>query len=199
MTGFCQLNIGQLSRNKFWGEDEHAPRRSALCVSSLLWHEDTLLLVDPCMPFEKMGELIFNRTGRRVREVTAVFFTHPHGDHTVDVLRYEGADLYIAPGAEGDWINSPFWERFRPLPAELLPGVESVLLPGHTVASAGLTFNWLSGRAIIAGDAVMTRDFFESEVGYFNSSDFAVASETIRKIKAEFDFVIPGHDMLFPV
>ncbi len=68
-----------------------------------------------------------------------------------------------------------------------------------TAALAGLAFLWLGQRALIAGDAVMTRDFFTAEVGYFNSVDFDMATETIRKIKAEFDFVIPGHDSLIPV
>jgi glyoxylase-like metal-dependent hydrolase (beta-lactamase superfamily II) len=87
----------------------------------------------------------------------------------------------------------------RPFPEGLLPGVRPILLPGHTAAAAGLAFTWLNRRALIAGDAVMTHDFFAAETGYFNSADFAAASETIRKIKAEFDFVIPGHDMLIPV
>jgi len=199
MIGFCQLNIGQLSRNRFWGEDESAPRRAALCVSSLLWHGDALLLTDPCMPYEQMDELLFNRAGRRAADVTSLFFTHPHGDHTVDAARYESANLYIAPGAESDWADSPLKERLRPFPDGLLPGVRPVPLPGHTAGSAGLAFPWLNKRVLIAGDAVMTRDFFAAEAGYFNSVDFAAVADTIRGIKAAFDFVVPGHDMLIPV
>jgi glyoxylase-like metal-dependent hydrolase (beta-lactamase superfamily II) len=199
VTGFCQLNIGQLSRNRFWGEDESAPRRSALCVSSLLWHGDALLLVDPCMPFERMDELIFNRSGRRADEVTALFFTHPHGDHVVDAARYDHADFYIAPDTQRDWANAPLTERLLPFPDDLLPGVRSIALPGHTAATAGLAFPWLGRRALIAGDAVMTHDFFLAGAGYFNSVDLTLAAETIRKIKTQFDFVIPGHDALIPL
>ena len=199
MTGFCQLNIGQLSRNRFWGEDDRAPRRPPLCVSSLLWHGDTLLLVDPCAPYEQMDKLIFNRAGRRVSEVTALFFTHSHGDHTVDAARYEGIDLYVAPGSKGDWADSPLRERLRLFPDVLLPEVHPVLLPGHTPALAGLIFPWQGRRALIAGDAVMTRDFFAAEIGYFNSADFDAATQTIRKIKAEFDVVVPGHDAMIVV
>jgi len=201
--GFCQLNIGQLSRNRFWGEDEINPRRAPLCVSSLLWHGGDLLLADPCLPYEQMDDLLFNRAGRRTKDVTALFLTHPHGDHTVDAMRYD-VPLYIAPGAEDDWIDSPLWERLRLYPNELLPGVRSILLPGHTTASAGLAFPWpdrQTGRrsALVAGDAVMTKDFFSAETGYFNSADFAAAAETIKMIKRGFDIVIPGHDLLIPV
>lgn len=199
MTGFCQLNIGQLSRNRFWGEDDGTPRRPALCVSSLLWNDDTALLVDPCMSIDKMDELIFNRTGRHAGDVTSLFFTHPHGDHTVDAEKYTFAKLYIAPDSQGDWENSLLRDKLYPFPDGLLDGVRTVPLPGHTAGSAGLAFNWLGRPAIIAGDAVMTRDFFETEAGYFNSADFDAVSKTIKMIKSEYDFVIPGHDMLIPV
>jgi len=199
MTGFCQLNIGHLSRNRFWGEDESAPHRPAMCTSSLLWHSDALLLVDPCVPYEKMDELIFNRAGRRIGDVTALFLTHPHGDHTVDAARYEGIPIYIAPGAQDDFRDSPLAERFRPFPDDCLPGVKAVLLPGHTKGSAGLAFSWEGFRVLIAGDAVMTRDFFAAGEGHFNSVDFAAVAETIQGIKEEHDFVVPGHDLIILV
>ena len=43
----------------------------------------------------------------------------------------------------------------------------------------------------MAGDAVMTEDFFEAEEGFHNSVDFP--TKTIQKIKNVADLVIPGH------
>lgn len=199
MINFCQLNIGQLSRNRYWGEDEKTARRPPLCVSSLLWNENSALLIDPCVPIDKMDELIFNRTGKRVSEVTALFFTHPHGDHTADADKYTSAELYVAQGSQDDWDNLPLRSKLRPFPDGLLESVRAVPLPGHTAASAGLAFNWNGRLALIAGDAVMTRDFFINETGYFNSADFDSVTKTIKMIKSTYDFVIPGHDILIPV
>jgi glyoxylase-like metal-dependent hydrolase (beta-lactamase superfamily II) len=52
---------------------------------------------------------------------------------------------------------------------------------------------------VIAGDAVMTRDFFAHRQGYLNSVDFPQASRTIEEIARIADIVVPGHDNYFLV
>lgn len=195
VDGFCQLSVGHVSRNRFWGESQDRAHRSALCSSSLLWIGEEVLLVDPCLPYEQMETLLFDRTGRSLGEVTALFFTHPHGDHVVDADRYGEASLLV--GDEMDWADSPIRSKLTVFPQQRFPGVQAVALPGHTAGSCGLSFAYAGRRMLIAGDAVMTRDFFLAEEGYFNSVDPAQASDTIRLIRKSYDVVVPGHDMLF--
>ena len=78
-----------------------------------------------------------------------------------------------------------------------MSGLSVVHLPGHTPGSAGFSFVMDERRILITGDAVMTKDFFAAEEGYFNSVDFTTVKETIRYIKNNFDIVVPGHDMMF--
>jgi hypothetical protein len=52
------------------------------------------------------------------------------------------------------------------------------------------------GTLIVAGDAVMTQDFFDAEEGFHNCVDFELAARTIHTIKARADWVIPGHGNL---
>ena len=62
-----------------------------------------------------------------------------------------------------------------------------------------LLFECAGQKVVIAGDAVMTRDFFAHRQGYFNSVDFALAAQTIERIATIADVVVPGHDNYFSV
>ena len=64
----------------------------------------------------------------------------------------------------------------------------------HLIVRALVNTKW--GCLIVAGDAVMTEDFFAAEEGFHNSVDFKQAAETIRRIKNAADIVIPGHGNL---
>jgi hypothetical protein len=52
------------------------------------------------------------------------------------------------------------------------------------------------GKLLVAGDAVMTQDFFDAEEGYHNCVDMELATQTIRTIRERADWVIPGHGNL---
>jgi glyoxylase-like metal-dependent hydrolase (beta-lactamase superfamily II) len=194
---YTQLNIGQLSRNKFWGESDDQAYRGAICVSTLIELPDGgCILVDPGQPYDRMREMIFNRRGISADKVSAVFLTHFHGDHIVDLARYEGIPIYASPeeialGGTSLPVTVSPWEEGR------FAGVSLVPLPGHTMGTAGLTF--LSGgfQVLIAGDGVMTRDFFLAEDGFNNTTDWAALRETIRRAGQEFDVIVPGHDVQF--
>jgi glyoxylase-like metal-dependent hydrolase (beta-lactamase superfamily II) len=70
-------------------------------------------------------------------------------------------------------------------------------LPGHTKGTTGMFFDTEDGRVCVCGDAAMTRDFFNSRLGYYNSVDFDLASVSIKKIAESADLVVPGHDNYF--
>ena len=87
-------------------------------------------------------------------------------------------------------------ERFVPASGRLPGGIELFPCPGHTYGHHGLLMDSRWGRLIVAGDAVMTQDFFDAEEGFHNCVDFALAAQSIRAIKAGADWVIPGHGNL---
>ena len=198
---FTQLNIGCLSRNRYWGESDEKAYRKAKCTSTLISCPEGSLLVDPGVPREEMQRLLDERCKVDLNEIKTIFFTHLHGDHRVDALRYPSARL-LASKTEIDAFakqepDSPLLSRLEAAPEELFPGIGVVSLPGHTEGCSGLTFETEEGRVLVVGDAVMTRDFFREETGYFNSWNLELAADTIRKIKKQSFVIVPGHDILF--
>ena len=76
---------------------------------------------------------------------------------------------------------------------------EIIHTPGHTLEHYSLLFKCDGLSVIVAGDAAMTRDFWKNRMGYFNSKDLALAVESIDRITALSDVIIPGHDNCFAV
>ncbi len=75
-------------------------------------------------------------------------------------------------------------------------GVSVFPSPVHTIGNCSLLVKSRWGNLIVAGDAVMTEDSFESEEGFHNSVDLRQATETIQKIRKAANVVIPGHGNL---
>jgi glyoxylase-like metal-dependent hydrolase (beta-lactamase superfamily II) len=203
------LTIGHLSRNRFWGEDQSQARRPPLCTSALMRAGDAVILVDPPLPPAEMAGLLDRRTGLAPGAVTHVFLTHFHGDHRAGLEAFPGIP-WLMPEVEvghwdallaGDAAERRLLERITPVPAEggaVAPGVRTMHLPGHTPGLAGLVFEDGDGfRVVLAADAAMTRDFFEARAGYFNSDDFDAAAQSIDRLRAEAEVILPGHDNLF--
>ena len=191
------LTIGNITRNRFWGEGDEKPLRSVLCTSTLIKTEDRWLLIDPAEEPDAMRLTLDRRAGIHPEDISAVFITHHHGDHCMGLSAFPGAKIFmpsdeaalsgltgIAQACDGD---------------EIAPGVRVVALPGHTDGLCGVVFNAAEGTVLVAGDAVMTRDFFAARVGYYNSVDFAACAQTHEKIAAIADVVVPGHDNYFLV
>lgn len=200
LVSFIQLNIGCLSRNRYWGEaDDHA-YRNARCSSVLLESKGKLLLVDPGIAYEEMKILLDERCGKKIEDIDYIFFTHLHGDHRVEALKYKHSLLYAGSMEIQDLKQSGDEElgnRLLIADELLFPGVEPILLPGHTRGCMGLVFESDYGKSLVAGDCVMTKDFFVHETGYFNSWDLNEAARTIKMIKNNYRLIIPGHDILF--
>ncbi len=84
-------------------------------------------------------------------------------------------------------------DRFESAEGRPPKGIELYPSPGHlhTHHSLKVIADW--GRVIVAGDAVMNRESCEAEDGFSNSVDFEAATETIRRIKSDADYILPGH------
>jgi glyoxylase-like metal-dependent hydrolase (beta-lactamase superfamily II) len=194
---YTQLNIGCLSRNKFWGEPQDAPKRAAVCTSTLIeLPGGAFLLVDPGLEYEKLREAVFNRRGVSIEKITDIFLTHFHGDHLVDLDMYAQCRIYAS---EQEIAANPHGlpSRVRPWDAGSFVGISIVPLPGHTPGSAGLSFISDGLRTLVAGDAVMTKDFFLAGEGFHNTQDENALKESLRRAGQEFDVIVPGHDVQF--
>ncbi len=196
------ITIGNLSRNRYWGESDERPLRPGICTCTLVRGRDFCLLVDPSLqePAQMAAELD-RRTGLKPEAVDAVFVTHHHGDHHFGLAHFPGAEWRAAPGV-ADAINRTgrYTKAVRPAQGSLFDGaVEIVPSPGHTPEQHSLRFYCDGLAVVVAGDAVMTREFWAGRQGYFNSADFELASRTIDALTAVADIIVPGHDNYFHV
>ena len=199
------LTIGHLSRNKFWGEADDRAYRSPLCTSVLIRTGTMAIVVDPSLPPDGMGPLLDRRAGLSILDVDAVFLTHFHGDHRFGIDAFPEAEWLMA-GEEisawrdklpQDYDDRRVLERLKTTRGELAPDIALLATPGHTLNHHSLVFESEGMRVVVAGDAVMTRDFFRERDYYFNTADPEAAVRSIEEIAATADVIVPGHDNYF--
>ena len=190
------VNIGTLSVNKFWHESERVREPSATCV--LIETGGRRLIVDPSPHPDDLGRLLFDRCGLRPGDVDEVFLTHRHGDHRFGLKLFEGKPWLMADAELEVWRRSEsaspaISARFEPAEGRLPAGFSLLFTPGHTTTHHSLLMPSPWGTLVVAGDAVMTPDYWLAEEGYHNSVDFEAATASIRKLKELAAIVIPGH------
>ena len=196
------ITIGNLSRNRYWGESDERPLRPGICTCTLIQGRTFRLLVDPSLEnADRMTAELDRRTGLKPDAVDAVFITHDHGDHHFGLRHFAGADWYAAPGvAQAINATGRYEKKVQAAEGSLFAeAVEIVPSPGHTAEQHSLRFYWDGLAVVVAGDAVMTREFWADRRGYFNSADFDQASRTIDALTAVADIIVPGHDNYFSV
>lgn len=193
------ISIGNLSRNRYWGESDENAYRSALCTSTLICGDGFRLLVDPAFAGgEQMAAELFRRTGVRSAGVDAVFVTHEHGDHIAGLEHFPDARWLAAPQVAGI-VNDvgQLDKEVEPVGTHLFDAVEVIHTPGHTPDHHSLRFDWKGRSVVVAGDAAVTADFWAERRGYFNSVDFDEAARSMERLAGIADIVVPGHDNYF--
>lgn len=195
------VTIGNLSRNRYWGEADAQPVRPALCTCTFVKGPDFRLLVDPSMADRQaMDAELHRRTGLHLAEITTLFVTHAHGDHHAGLVHFSDADWFAAPAvAEAINRTGQYHKQVIPAATRIVNTVDLVPTPGHTLDHHSLRFDCDDCSAVIAGDAVMTQDFWRHRQGYFNSADFDLAARTMDRLAAIADIIVPGHDNYFLV
>lgn len=149
------------------------------------------------------------RLGVAPGAVRAVVLSHLHYDHCHNVDLFPEAEVYVsrrewdyaAAAASEDllipWMIGELLQRrdLTLVEAEgrLWPGVETLLLPGHTPGLMGLSLETARGRVVLAGDALKYAK--EAVAG---RCDMALGSAedgaaSIRRILAMAERVVPGH------
>jgi glyoxylase-like metal-dependent hydrolase (beta-lactamase superfamily II) len=202
------LTIGHLSRNRYRGESEDRAHRAPLCTTTLVRCEGgPTIVVDPGQEPERMRTTLRERAGIAPEDVDVVLLTHFHADHRVGVDTFPaarwlmaGAELRdVAAQAAADPEARAVLERLAPADEALGHAVTLFASPGHTPGHHSLLLATDQCQVVVAGDAVMTRDFFLARDYYFNTQDPGLAVETIDRIGSLADVVVPGHDNSFLV
>jgi glyoxylase-like metal-dependent hydrolase (beta-lactamase superfamily II) len=195
------VTIGNLSRNRYWGESEARAVRSAICTCTVVSGPGFHLLVDPSIEDgERMAAELDRRTGLKPRDIDTVFITHDHGDHHYGLKHFPDAKWLAAAEVAAILNKSRRYSRnVEPVERRILDAVDVIPTPGHTPSHHSLRFDCDGLSVVVAGDAVATRDFWGDRRSYFNAVDPRLASQTMDRIAAMADVVVPGHDNYFLV
>ncbi|MHC4146555.1 MAG: MBL fold metallo-hydrolase [Planctomycetota bacterium] len=193
------ITIGNLSRNRYWGESNDRAVRSAICTCTLIRGDGFHVLVDPSLKDEKeMLSELDRRTGLSPSHIDAVFITHQHGDHHWGLPHFRRARwLAGAVVAEGLNQSGRHAKSIESAGPRLFNAIDVISTPGHTMDHHSLRFDCDGLSVVVAGDAVPTRDFWRERRGYFNAVDFKLSARTMDKISSVADIVVPGHDNYF--
>ncbi|MBC8609630.1 MBL fold metallo-hydrolase [Massilimaliae timonensis] len=200
MNRWTILTLGCFSRNRYWGEEDTRSYRRALCTSTMITTEaGKHILVDPAVSGADLVQVLDERCGMEPADVDYVFVTHHHGDHYVGLTDLPQAVWLVAPGdVEQVRLQLPkYSKRIFPAMDQIVPGVKVIALPGHTMGLSGLLFESEDGMVAVAGDSVMTRDFFKDRRGYYNSIDMEASTCSIDFLMEQADIVVPGHGNYF--
>lgn len=208
------LTIGNLSRNKYWGESDSEAYHPVLATTTVIRDNGTVILVDPSQPFEIMKKKLAKYCCLAPEDVDVVFATHYHGDHRVDADKYVNAVCYMSQDSLHDFENfrikaagdkameapaSGNRELFLPAPSRLSDRVVLYPLPGHTPGLTGLMFESEKKRVLVAGDTIMGEEYFENRDGYWFNENLEITVQSILKAAEDADVIIPGHGDVFSV
>jgi glyoxylase-like metal-dependent hydrolase (beta-lactamase superfamily II) len=195
------VTIGNLSRNHYWGEPDNRALRAPLSTSTLITGDGWRLLVDP--PYAdglQMAEELNRRTGLHLGDITHIFITHGHADHHAGLKHFTDATWLAAPAVANALNDSNIYNlSIGPAEGRLLDDLEILPTPGHTPDHHSLRFECEGKAVVIAGDAVMTRDFWRDRKGFFNSADFEQVTRTMASLAELAAVIVPGHDNYFVV
>lgn len=130
--------------------------------------------------------------GLEARNIDIVINTHLHLDHCGCNLLFRNAVFYA------DRNESPP-AHFLPTPdgMELSKGVSFLSTPGHTEGSVTVLAKTSDGIYAMVGDAIPTRENYETMTPPAINIDERLAMESMKRILSKADFVIPGHGALF--
>ncbi len=158
------------------------------------------------------GTAQLRKFGLKPEDIGHVLVTHLHFDHVDDIPLYKNAKIYVgkkeweqAVATAPSWGHGPFLHNFLNDPQckkrlvlvedeEVLPGIESFWVGGHTPGSMAYSINTEYGRAALTGDTMSLLGNFERAVppGVYTNLD--ECRSAVGKIRAKADIVLPSHD-----
>lgn len=211
------ISIGTLSKNRLWSEG--AAVRTAHATTTLVTDGDRRILVDPSLPAPALTARYFERTGRKLDDVTDVFCTtlRPVHRRSIEALpearwwapeeeletyrrHLEGLQESAGRLSQEDARNVEsdlrLIERFQAAPEKFTDQVHLYPLRGPSPGSAGLLLTPATTTVVLAGDAVLTVDHLLAGQVWEGSADAEAAAQALRDVLEVADVIIPGHDNL---
>ncbi|MCZ6539743.1 MAG: MBL fold metallo-hydrolase [Chloroflexi bacterium] len=214
---FNIVSIGCLSKNRFWNEAEVV--RPAHATTTLIRNGDTTILVDPSLPGKLLERILHERTGLKPDQIDLVFLTCFRPVHRRGLGSFRNADVLMGENeidsvrARLDELEEPgaanvedhalieseqrILRRIKPAPDRISPQIHLFPTPGATAGSCSLLLTPPARTVAIAGDAVLTEDFFDSGRIFEHSFDTEAAKEALTELVEIADVIIPGHDNIF--
>ena len=193
------ITIGNLSRNRYWGESDAHGVRSAICTCSIITGKDFRLIIDPSLVDESaMVAELNRRTGLTPDKIDAVFITHQHGDHIAGLKHFQNAKWFAGAEVASELNKSGRYQnKFEPAGISLFGAVDVIPTPGHTPGHHSLRFDYRGLSIVIAGDSIATKDFWDEKEAYYNVMDPVESKKSMEMIDSIADIIIPGHDNSF--
>jgi glyoxylase-like metal-dependent hydrolase (beta-lactamase superfamily II) len=169
----------------------YADMPSVAGTVSLVRDGDRIIVVDPGMV--RSRSLILDpieRLGLTPDDITHVFVSHHHLDHTVNIALFPRAEIVdFRSVRSNDHVESHTGEGFR-----LAPNTTVWLTPGHTPQDASLVVDTADGRQ--AFTHLWWRSDRTPEV-----DPYAIDADELSRSRARLldgvDIVIPGHGAPF--
>jgi glyoxylase-like metal-dependent hydrolase (beta-lactamase superfamily II) len=199
VTHWDVITIGNLSRNRYWGESEEKSLHSVICTTTVITINNHHIIVDPSLKDEKaMADELKRRTGLTPDNIDVVFVTHEHGDHHCGMPNFPKAKwLANQLVAEAINTNEHYSKKVEPANEKIYDAIDVIHIPGHTPGTSGLRFDYRGLSVFVVGDAVATKDFWDTRHIYFKALDINESLRSYDKIAALADIVVPGHDNYF--
>lgn len=164
-----------------------------------------------------------SRININAEEVQHVVITHIHWDHASGACLFPNAHFYIQEKEYLFWMKDPIASRppFLYVASEdsksylaslegsaqlillngdqqILPGIECLLAPGHTVALQAVAVNTGKGTAILGSDCAHIFRNYREDWPSAIIVDMVAWMKTYDKLKARvtsMDLLFPGHDV----
>lgn len=167
---------------------------------------------------------VLSRIGVKAEEVLHLVLTHIHWDHSSGVFLFPNATFYVQEkefqfaikdpianrsvfAATADQKSKAFLaslEGTRRLvllkgDGEILPGIECLLAPGHTIALQAVAVKTSRGTAIVGSDCAHTFENYQEDWPSCLIVDLVAWMKSYDKLKKKAsspDLLFPGHDPL---
>ncbi len=143
-------------------------------------------------------------------DIDVIIHTHLHNDHCENDYLCTNAEVYVQR-KELEFMQDPHPVDHRYYPdvlddnrivevdgdANILDGIDVILSPGHTVGGQSVVVHTAQGKAIITGFCCNDKNFPSAgpAIAPGVHIDLTEAYDSIQKIKAAADILIPLHDL----